>query len=176
MDGEDEGGGTPAKYDGLFGGETWGQMGDFGTYRFFLEWADTTCNFRLYKGSDREVANCAYNNSIYKTGYRHRGRSIGHTFDNDSSIFTLGSILTNSKNHVWQARVSFGDLNRAGNRDKRNTVARVKNEYRELQVNHQRDIGPVLVKLGAGWEYRENTISGKDDDDVTLFMELVYDY
>ena len=30
----------------------------------------------------------------YQTGYRYKGRAIGHSFDGDSSVFTLGGMLT----------------------------------------------------------------------------------
>jgi hypothetical protein len=173
--GEDEGGGLPAKYTAQFGGETWGQWTPLGTYKFYLEWADTTCNFQAYKGSDNKVPNCAYNNSIYRTGYRYRDRPIASSFDNDSSIFTFGTILTDNKDRIWQLKLGYGNLNRYGVPDQRNAVARVKTRYREVQLNHQREIGPINVKLGTGYVYRKNVNNNNTDEDFNVFVELTYD-
>ncbi|MCP4831716.1 MAG: capsule assembly Wzi family protein [Gammaproteobacteria bacterium] len=169
--GEDEGGGLPAKYQGQFGAETWGGITALGTYRVYLEWSDTMCNFALYKGSDRTVPDCAYNHKIYKTGNRYHGRSIAHTFDNDASIFTLGSILTDNSNNSWLLKLGYGNLNRLRNPDQRNTVAQVKTEYREILLTHRRDIGFGEIHLGAGYDYRKNTVTGEDDGETRLFLE-----
>jgi hypothetical protein len=168
--GEDEGGNAPAKYSALFGAETWGTWRNVGTYRVFFEWADTMCNFRLYKGDDF-VPNCAYNNKIYQTGYRYRGRSVAHTYDNDASVFTLGSILTDNKNNSWMIRLNYGNLNRQGEPDERNTVAQVKTRYGEIQLNHQRDIGFGKLKIGAGYDYRDNTVTNENTDDIRVFLQ-----
>jgi hypothetical protein len=173
--GEDEGGGLPAKYAAQFGTETWGQWESLGTYRFYLEWADTTCNFQAYKGSDKKVPNCAYNNGTYRTGFRYRDRPVASTFDNDSSVFTFGTMLTDNQDHIWQMKLGYGNLNRYGNPDKRNAVARTKKRYREIQLNHQREVGPINVKLGTGYLYLKNVNSGNTDEDFNVFVELTYD-
>ncbi len=169
--GEDEGGGLPAKYTAQFGIETWGGSNALGTYRTYLEWSDTMCNFALYKSSDKTVPDCAYNHSIYKTGYRYRDRSIAHTFDNDASIFTLGTILTDHSNNSWLLKLGYGKLNRKQNPDQRNTVAQVKTKYREIEFSHRRDIGFGNIHIGAGYDYRENTVTGEDEGDARLFLE-----
>jgi len=173
--GEDEGGGLPAKYAGQFGVETWGGIEQLGTYRVYLEWADTMCNFALYKGSDKVVPNCEYNNGIYKTGYRYRGRSLAQSFDNDASIFTLGMLLNDNRNNSWLLKLGYGNLNRKGDPDARNTVAQVKTRYREILLTHRRDIGFGQLHLGAGYDYRKNTITGSDEADTRLFIEWMHD-
>jgi hypothetical protein len=173
--GEDEGGGIPQKYTGQFGAETWGGWNALGTYRFYLEWADTMCNFVAYKGSENAVPNCAYNHSIYKTGYRYRDRSIAHTFDNDANIFTFGSSLTDNQNNSWLLKLGYGDLNRKGPPDQRNTVAQVKTRYREIELSHRRDIGFGYLHIGAGYDYRKDTLTGIDDGETRLFLEWSHD-
>jgi hypothetical protein len=173
--GEDEGGGLPAKYAGQFGGETWGGINALGTYRIYLEWADTTCNFALYKGSDRQVPNCEYNNSIYKSGYRGRGRSLAQSFDNDASVFTLGTMLTDTHNHSWLLKLGYGTLNSIGEPDERNTVAQVKTDYREILLSHRREFRFGALNMGAGYDYRKNTVTSDSDGDTQVFLEWVYD-
>ncbi len=169
--GEDEGGGLPAKYTGQFGAETWGMVNKLGTYRMYLEWSDTMCNFALYKGSDHTVPDCAYNNKIYQTGYRYHGRSIAHTFDNDASIFTFGSLLTDNQNNSWLLKLGYGNLNRLANPDQYNTVAQTKTKYREIEISHRRDIGFGELHIGAGYDYRKIATTGENKSDARLFLE-----
>ncbi len=169
--GEDEGGSLPAKYTALFGIETWGGHNTMGTWRTYLEWTDTMCNFALYKGSDKVVPDCAYNNSIYKTGYRYRGRSLASTLDNDASVFTLGGVLTTTRGDAWLLKLGYGNLNRKATPDERNTVAMTKTRYREILLTHRRALKYGELHLGAGYDYRKNVATGMDDSDARLFIE-----
>ena len=83
--GEDEAGGLPSKFLGLFGLESWGST-RFGGCRLRAEYADTACKFTR----EQPAYNCAYRNGIYPQGYTYRGRIIGHSMDNDSRMFSLG--------------------------------------------------------------------------------------
>jgi len=172
--GEDEGGGLPAKYAGQFGGETWGMWRGLGTYRMTLEWSDTMCNFALYKGSENVRPNCEYNHPIYETGYRYRGRSIAHTFDNDASIFTFNTILTDYADNSWSVRLGYGNLNRKGEPDSANTVAQVKTRYREIELGHRRRTDFGDFNIGLGYDYRENTVSGADRGETRAFVEWMH--
>ena len=62
--GEDEAGGYPSRYLGQFGLESTGTMGERWSYRWFGEFAATSCGF--WKSD--EIFNCAYNHGIYETG------------------------------------------------------------------------------------------------------------
>lgn len=171
--GEDEAGDMPSKYSVQIGSEIWGNWNALGTYRMFLEWADTMCNAAIYKGSDGTVPDCTYNHNIYETGYRYKGRSIAHTFDNDASIFTLGTLLTDNSNNSWFFKLGYGNLNRKADPDSRNTVAKVKTEYREVFVSHRRNIVFGEINVGAGYDYRKNTVTGAVYDDERLFIEWI---
>jgi hypothetical protein len=159
----------------MFGGETWSYWDALGSFRFFLEWAQTRCEWRPDR-KDEVQANCAYNNGIYKTGYRYRGRAIGHSFDNDSQVFTLGSVLIDDGDNSWLATFAWGDLNKIGAPDVRNTVATVRTTYRELEVSHRRNLPIGQLFTGLGYDYRKNTVSGQTDDDVRAFLEWRYGY
>ncbi len=83
--GEDEAGFLPSKYLGLFGVEAWGQWGSH-SWRAHVEYADTACDFPT---SPPEFG-CAYTNGIYTSGYRYRGRVLGHTMDADGESVGVG--------------------------------------------------------------------------------------
>jgi hypothetical protein len=173
--GEDTNGALPTQMMGLFGLETWGSLGDLGSYRAFFEWADTECDFDFYRGFGGS-SNLCYNNKVFREGYRHRDRTIGHTFDNDSSVFSLGGILIDNHDAVWTVKLNAGNLNRddQGQRDPdrvRNTVAKEKTRYREFLVDYTRDTRFGEFKIGAGYDYRKIARTGVTDNDVELYLE-----
>jgi hypothetical protein len=178
--GEDENGFWPTNWLGQFGGETWGHWEKFGTYRFYLEWSDTECNFYFYrsikgnnKASDAKPG-CAYEHPIYKSGYRYKQRPIGHSFDGDSSVFTLGTTLTDHADNAWIGTFAIGNLNR------RNfgvtTTADNKTRYREVQLVHRRPLWIGRLSTGVGYDYRKDTVTSIKNDDFRLFAEWGINY
>ncbi len=170
---EDLGKIKPSKFLGLFGAETWGEIDRLGSVRMYFEYADTQCDFEPWRNSE---ANCAYNHSIFTTGYRYRGRSIGSSLDNDAAVFTLGGMLTDHQDNSWLLTINLGNLNRTGPPDVRNTVAEVKTRYREIELTHRRALPIGSVDLGLGYDYRKNMETGKTNGDPRLFLRWQYGY
>lgn len=175
--GEDEGNRLPNKFIGQFGAETWGMWDKLGTYRMIFEWSDTICNFPLVFGSDGSGTDedCAYNHPVYQSGYRSYGRSLGAAFDNDASVFTFQTLLTDHRDNLWRLRLGYGNLNRVGEPDPANTVAQVKTRYREVEFGHRRMTRFGDFNLGVGYEARKNTVTGASDDDARIFLEWIYE-
>jgi hypothetical protein len=107
--GEDEAGFMPAKYLGLFGAETWGEWGSR-SWRAHVEYADTACDFPT---SPPEFG-CAYTNTIYTSGYRYRGRALGHIIDADGESLGAGLLLVEASGGQWNLLARNVKLNRAG--------------------------------------------------------------
>lgn len=107
--GEDEAGFMPSKYLGLFGGEVWGQWRE-GSWRIHLEYTDSACDFLA---SPPEFG-CAYAHHIYSSGYRYRGRAIGHTLDADGESIGMGISWVTGSGQYWNLLVRDVKLNRAG--------------------------------------------------------------
>ncbi len=89
MIGEDEAGGLPSRYIGMAGAEINARISGVDT-RVSLEAQNSTVNFY---DSNRKAGNIAYEHSIYKTGYRYRGRPLGASTDNDTRATTLRTQL-----------------------------------------------------------------------------------
>ncbi len=177
--GEDFGdGGTrllfPSKVLGQFGAETWGYLENLGSYRIFLEWADTECDFSLYRNVTGDGGGgkpgCAYRNSNYKSGETYRGRSFAHSFDQDSSIYTLGGILNDIEDRSWFATVAFGNINRKGAH--LSTVAFNKTSYQAVELIHSRSLDRLTLGMGLGFEHRDDKVTNQTQDDVRAFVEL----
>ena len=57
---------------------------------------------------------CAYTNSIYTSGYRYRGRVLGHTIDADGESMGVGLLLVEASGKQWHMLARNVKLNRAG--------------------------------------------------------------
>lgn len=163
--GEDEAGGFPSRFLGQVGLEFTTQYRDF-SVRGFAEFSGTTCRF--YESSSSP--NCGYNNGIYQTGYRYKGRSIGHSADNDAEAITLGAVAVNSRGDTLQAILRFADLNREGATDPANTVTATPAEFVSLEVSWRTSLGAGELELGAGLSRFEDSLTGASTDDARLFV------
>jgi hypothetical protein len=143
--GEDEAGGLPSKYIGLFGLEFWGGIGD-ASFRAYAEYSDTACDFT----SSLPEFGCAYTNVIYTDGYRYRGRAIGHSIDADGESLALGAVVVDGNGSEWLGRASNIKLNRAG-LSVGHTLSDGAARMREISLEHVRSIGWGRLKIGAGY-------------------------
>jgi len=102
--GEDEAGGLPSRRAHQLGAQL-----HFSRQWFegavFIEHDETSL-----KSAPRPF-NTLYNHAIYRTGYRYQGRVIGATWDNDSTITSLGITGYLASGDKFEARYSFGDIN-----------------------------------------------------------------
>ncbi|MEC9376017.1 MAG: capsule assembly Wzi family protein [Pseudomonadota bacterium] len=174
--GEDNNGLLATSMMGLFGMETWGSLGNLGTYRAYIEWSDTECDFNLYRQGGGTEDLCYNNKTFREKGYRYYDRSIGHTFDNDSSVFSLGGIFIDNKDSIWTAKLNFGNLNRDDESNRpleniRNTVAKEKTKYAELLIDFTKDTKFGRFRLGTGYDYRKITRTGEKEKDLEFYLE-----
>jgi Capsule assembly protein Wzi len=146
--GEDEAGGFPSRFLAQLGAEASGHWGDRWSWRWFGEVAETSCGF--YE-SDGEF-NCAYNHGIYRDGYRYYGRPIGHGADNDARLLSVGLLLMDDAGTRWNLRARYGDLNRGGAPDARNSLTPVPEDLASLDLSWSRDFRFGVIEVGAGAE------------------------
>ena len=71
----------------------------------FVEYDDTSTH------SSASRYNVLYNHHTYQTGYRYQGRVIGATWDNDSTVTSIGAIGYLANGDRLEARFSKGELN-----------------------------------------------------------------
>ena len=165
--GEDEAGGYPSRYLGQFGLESTGTIGERWSYRWFGEFAATSCDF--WKSD--EIFNCAYNHGIYQTGYRYRGRVIGHNSDNDSRVATAGLMLVNDEETQWQALIRYGKLNRSGAPDTRNSLTPTPQEIASIDLTHSRWFQYGQIRISLGLERIDDTVNGQTSSDTRAYLE-----
>ena len=165
--GEDEAGGLPSRWIGQAGVEWSGFVLERWSARLFGELSATSCQF--YKST--ALYNCAYNHGIYQTGYRFRGRSIGHAADNDAQLVSVGLLLVDVENVQWRALARFGELNRGGPPDDRNTLTPTPEDIFSLDVSHSRIFSIGVVDVGAGYERVDDVVTGTSRSDSRFYLQ-----
>lgn len=167
MIGEDEAGGFPSRYLGLFGAEVSGVWRGRWSYRAFAEFAGTSCQFH----ESTEAFNCAYNHTIYQTGYRYRGRSVGHGADNDARLVSLGLSTLNSAGTEWRATLRLGALNRGGAPDPRNRLTPTREDIVSVDFSHRRLLPYGILDVGIGVEQIDHAVIGRSNEDFRGYVQ-----
>lgn len=166
--GEDEAGGFPSRYMGLGGIDAYGTLGSRWSWRWYGEGVYTKCNF--YQ-SDEGDFNCAYNHSIYQTGYRYRGRAVGHGSDNDTLMATMGLLLINREETQWQGLIRYGQLNRGGAPDSRNSLTPTRQTLLSLDLLYSRVFRFGVFDVGAGVEQLDDDASDDSTTDGRAYLQ-----
>ncbi len=141
-------------------------IGDRWSYRWYAELAATSCD-----AVKEEIFNCAYNHSIYETGYRYRGRVVGHGADNDSRIVSAGLILVNDQETQWHALFRYGALNRGGAPDARNSLTPTRQDIASVDLAHSRILKFGRIEVGLGFERTDDEVSGETSNDGRAFLQ-----
>jgi len=166
--GEDEAGGFPSRYMVMGGVELSARVKASGTsFRWYAEVAENVCNALSGEGY-----NCAYNNSIYQTGYRYRGRVIGHAAENDALVSSFGMIMATERGNHFSALIRSGELNHTP--DTTNTLTPVPLDIRSIDLSYGHNFGRQRIELGVGWEELEDKTAGTKADDTRGFLRWVY--
>ena len=165
--GEDEAGGFPSRYIGQGGVEFSGYAFDRWSYRAFLEYSNTACKFQ----SSNKLYNCAYNHGIYTTGYRYRGRSIGHPADNDADLLSVGLVAVDADETQWRALVRVGTLNDGEPEDRRNTLTATPQDISSVDLSHSRAFSFGVIDIGVGYERIEDVATGGSDNETRAYVQ-----
>lgn len=138
-------------------------------HRMHFEIAETSCRDGGI-GFSELVADCAYEHSIYRTGYRYNGRPIAHGIDGDGLSYSFGVTLVQSAGHAWSATVRHMDINRAGQASAQHTLSALPQERLDVQVSHRRDLAWGAVHAGLGYR-RIDDVSSAGESDITGFLQ-----
>jgi hypothetical protein len=149
--------------------EYWGAIGDV-SHRVHIEVADSASRLGGV-GEQSQSPNVAYNHHIYQTGYRYNGRSIGHSTDNDTLSYSIGSTLVQSAGHSWNVSLRYMELNRIGEPDSRNSLTPTPQELTDIQISHERHTGFGRFYAGLGYSRLDDEVSGISSSDVTGFIQ-----
>lgn len=142
MIGEDEAGYMPAKFMHQYGLEANFALASGDSLNSYIEYTDTTAG---------DAGDIAYEHSQYRSGYRHRGRAIAASYDNDAQVLALG--LSHHQLAAAQSVsvvLSYLQLN-DDNSPSGNTVSPVAFDLYRLNLSYQRLLLGGNFKLGVGY-------------------------
>jgi hypothetical protein len=151
------------------GVEHWGSIGGL-AHRTHFEVSDSMCREGGFGFSD-EKPNCAYNHGIYTTGYRYRGRSLGHSGDGDTLSFSIGSTLVQSAGPVWNVLLRHMEINRVGSPDSRHTLTPTPQDVFDVQVSHDRMTRFGWFRAGIGYSRIEDQATASTSSDAFGYIQ-----
>ena len=165
--GEDEAGGFPSRFLAMGGIEFSGfvKHGSW-SWRGYLELSGTTCDVLK-----NEIHNCAYNHSIYQTGYRYRGHVIGHGIDNDANLLTLGVVLVNDNDTQWRALIRSGTLNDGGAPDPYNSLTPTAQDISSIDLTYSRAFAIGVIEGSIGYEKLDDAVSGIGSSETRIHLQ-----
>ncbi|NNF18055.1 MAG: capsule assembly Wzi family protein [Gammaproteobacteria bacterium] len=170
--GEDEAGGFPSRFLGQLGVTMTAPVAEYGaSVRTHVEFSDTTCQF--YEAS--KLFDCAYQHPSYPSGYRFRGRSIGHSTDNDSRQIALGASFVSETGRYYSATLRIAELNRgsmpANIPDPAHSLTSVPADFWAIDISHERPFYGGDVTLGVGYSKMEFAQGAPDRSEPRLILE-----
>ncbi len=141
--GEDEAGGLPSRWLGLYGLEAWSADG---RWRWFAEMLESGCGMPVGQDADGP---CAYRNHAYPGGYVQDGRWLGASFGPDSRILTLGALDAQTG---MRMRLHYGTLGaRVGAFVAQSEQRRYRGRLFGLQASTQARWRRIDITPEVGW-------------------------
>jgi hypothetical protein len=176
---EDELDSRPSEWMIQYGLEGWGDIGTSGlAFRWHFEATNTAVATRL-KNATRWVAqryNIAYNNSFYPTGYRFRGRAIGHPMDGDGKMFSLGFMLLERDGDRLNILLRATEINRNGAPEPAHSVSATPQDIWNAEITYTKATryGEFLVR--TGYERIDDDATGKNDTNFDVELQWRVDF
>jgi hypothetical protein len=169
--GEDgrDGQAVPGSWLRQLGIEAWGHIGD-SIHRTHMEVSDTSCREGGFGFSDIKP-DCAYEHSIYRTGYRYKEKSMGHGTDGDGLSYSLGSTLVQSGGHSWNLLLRYMEINRVGVQGPRHTISPTSQELADIQLTYDRQTSVGRFYIGLGYSRLDDHASNSSSDDIEAFVQ-----
>ena len=166
--GEDEASYMPTKYTFQLGGESNFALSSGNNLKGYAEYTNTTAG-----ALGAEHPSVAYEHSVYKTGYRYRGRVLGATFDNDAEVITLGGAYQQMEGQLSKLSFSYMKLNEDGV-PRGNTVSSNAEKLFYIEASHQLFLADGKFKIGASYQSKELNTFQEDVDQTTIFTSWEY--
>ena len=137
-------------------------------WRLFVESSNT----------GKYLINSAYEDNIYRQGYRYNKRAIGSTYDNDSEVLSLGLIGRLSRDHRVDIKVQNLQINRMNNGEPIEDNHTINKNYVDvfrLLVDWQY-FANKHNKIGIELEYIDKTIDSFERNKNRYGAYLRWDY
>jgi hypothetical protein len=142
----------------------------FANAKVYIETSDTNI---ACIGDGSTITNCYYENRIYSSGYRSRGRAIGSTFDSDAKQITVGANIRFDGGAIAEIILRKAEFNPDGTKPSPVLTSDVTEDVVQVSGFYQRPFGDWLLKAGGSIESRQ--FRTKDNEvDALLYFNATY--
>lgn len=148
--------GIPERYIALFGGEGWFMLRTGSVLRAHLEYANTKVKW-YNSGIEYDIA---YQQGIFREGYRYWGRNIGHTTDGDSESVSAMLSVTTGEGDRWAVLVRRGRLDRCCVPSANNLITNGPSRYKSAEISWEGDVRHFRVGAQVGYENQTPDTAG----------------
>jgi len=132
----------PYKYAKMIGISVYGPYRKDGAqWRVSAEFSDTVATLVWFGGTREKYV--LYNHHIYQSGYRYKGRSIGHSLDSNSQLISFSADYITQNNWTYTAKFHHALVNRFDDGFFKNPVSTVKEKINLVEASVQ-----VPMKIG----------------------------
>ncbi|MCF6197184.1 MAG: capsule assembly Wzi family protein, partial [Emcibacter sp.] len=136
----------PFQFSRLIGVSVYGLYRDDGAFwRLTVEYTDTADTLAWLFGKRRY--NVIYEHTTYQTGYRYKGRSLGHSLDNDSKLISVVGQYTDVNG--WEYIVKYYRANINVDGTGKNSVSLNRKDINIFEASIQGDIGVFNINFGV---------------------------
>ncbi|GAA4348908.1 capsule assembly Wzi family protein [Kangiella taiwanensis] len=163
MVGEDEAGYAPSRKFYQLGYKNSFSYGD-SLITSYIEYADTENEF---------AKNLTYEHSIYQTGYRTEGRSIGSTYDADTESITIGLLASTKGGQRYKVSVSSVDMNKYGTGDN-HSISSNQTSFYKAEISFEKPLSQGLLSLNMTYQDKafEGLLGAEDKLNVGLSWKM----
>lgn len=142
----------------------------FANAKVYIETSDTNI---ACAGNGSTITNCYYENGVYSSGYRFRGRVIGSTFDSDAKQITVGANIRFDGGAIAEIILRKAELNPDGTRPSPVLTSDVTEDLVQVSGFYQRPFGDWLLKAGGSIESRQ-FVTKDNQVDALLYFNATY--
>lgn len=152
------------------------------SWKVYLEATDTyaKCSDGVNGDGTSEIGDCYYEHSIYKTGMRYNGRSIGSIYENDATTAVLGFISQGQKNTNFEFKLRWLQLNKdnsdraLGNSLIGNTVTEIAEDVLMISAKAQHSYRNWRFTLGGDISQSSFDNDIKNNNNLNVFVNVEY--
>ncbi|WP_278404443.1 capsule assembly Wzi family protein [Pseudoalteromonas ruthenica] len=144
---------------------------------FNLEYIDTGVSCAA---EAPDIENCYYEHSIYLSGYRYQGRTIGSAYDNDTQSWVFTVLGQQSNGHDWQVKLRQIDFNSdnsdryPNNPDLGHSITKTPIDSQQLEARYR-----FLAMKGrftvGGVVANNDTVEGSETD-TSAYLKFEYNF
>lgn len=163
----------PFQFSRLIGTTAFGAFGDDGaSWRLTAEYTDTADTLVWLFGNRRY--NVMYEHSTYRTGYRYKGRAIGHSLDNDSKLISVVGQFKDTNNWEYIIKYHRAEINVDGSGN--NTLSLPRKNINIFEASVQGDVGFGSLHIGMRHSTDGIPALGHDGSFTSVSMSMTTEF